>query len=42
MEREEGREVERVVLDKWRERNKYVERERVGAGTECEGYIDRY
>ena len=28
MEREERREVERVVLDRWRERKKYVERER--------------
>ena len=36
MEREERREVEKVVLDRWRER------ERVGAGTECEGDIYRY
>ena len=28
------REERRVVLDIWRERNKYAERERVGVGTE--------
>ena len=28
VEREERRKVERVVLDRWRERNKYAERER--------------
>ena len=42
VEREERREVERVVLDGWRERNKYAERERVGVGTKFEGDIDRY
>ena len=36
VEREERREVEKVVLDRW------TERERVGAGTECEGDIYRY
>ena len=36
MEREERKEVEKVVLDRWRER------ERVGAGTKCEGDIYRY
>ena len=36
------REERRVVLDRWRERNKYAERERVGVGTEFEGDIDRY
>ena len=42
VEREERRVVEMVVLDRWRERNKYVERERVGVGIEFERDIDRY
>ena len=32
MEREERQEVERVVLDRWRDRKKYAERERESRG----------